>query len=84
MAEAASKAVAIAGRVAASTGPSRTIQLVMIFEVANPWVHATTRRVVDVAFAEVRASLRPFPTAPVLSVGRRVSKEGMISVGGSF
>lgn len=56
-------------------------------EVANPRVHATTRRVVDVAFAEERASLKPLPAisySAVLSVERRVSKEGMISVGGNF
>jgi len=56
-------------------------------EVANPRVHATTRRVVDAAFAEERPSLGPLPAIPysaVLSVERRVSKEGMISVGGNL
>jgi hypothetical protein len=56
-------------------------------EVANPRVHATTRRVVDAAFAEERPSLKPLPAIPysaVLTVERRVSKEGMISVGGNF
>lgn len=56
-------------------------------EVANPRVHATTRRVVDEAFAEERSSLEPLPAMPysaVLTVERRVSKEGMISVGGNF
>ena len=56
-------------------------------EVANSRVHATTRRVVDAAFAEEQPSLKPLPAIPysaVLTVERRVSKEGMISVGGNF
>lgn len=56
-------------------------------EVANPRVHATTRRVVDEAFAEELPSLRPLPAIPynaVLTVERRVSKDGMVSVGGNF
>lgn len=55
-------------------------------EVANPRVHATTRRIVDEAFADERPSLRPLPAIPysaVLTVERRVSKDGMISVGGN-
>ncbi|WP_272011405.1 IS21 family transposase [Roseovarius sp. ZX-A-9] len=56
-------------------------------EVANPRVHATTRRVVDEAFAEEQPNLKPLPATPysaVLMVERRVSKDGMISVGGNF
>lgn len=56
-------------------------------KVANPRVHATTRRVVDAAFADEQPSLKPLPAIPysaVLTVERRVSKEGMISVGGNF
>ena len=56
-------------------------------EVANPRVHATTRRVVDEAFAEEGPSLTPLPAIPynaVLTVERRVSKDGMISVGGNL
>lgn len=56
-------------------------------EVANPRVHATTRRVVDEAFAQEQPSLKPLPATPysaVLTVERRVSKDGMISVGGNF
>ncbi len=56
-------------------------------EVANPRVHATTRRIVDEAFAEEVPSLKPLPAIPynaVLTVERRVSKDGMISVGGNF
>ncbi len=55
--------------------------------IANPRTHATTRRVVNEAFAEERASLRPLPLAPfrsVLKLERRISREGMVSVGGNF
>jgi hypothetical protein len=51
--------------------------------VANPRVHATTRRVVNEAFAEEKASLRPLPAAPyqaVLRLERRASHEGMLSM----
>ena len=53
--------------------------------VANPRVHATTRRVVNEAFAEER--LQPPPAVPfcaVLKLERRVSHEGMVSVGGNL
>jgi len=56
-------------------------------EVANPRLHASTRRVVDEAFAEELAHLKPLPAIPysaILSVERRVSKDGMIAVGGNF
>ena len=55
--------------------------------VANPRLHATTRRVVNEAFAEERAHLRQLPLAPfrsVLRLERRISREGMVSVGGNF
>ena len=55
--------------------------------VANPRVHATTRRVVNEAFAEERPHLRQLPLAPfraVLRLERRISHEGMVSVGGNF
>jgi transposase len=55
--------------------------------VANPRVHATTKRVVNEAFAEERPSLRPLPLAPyrtVLKLERRLSHEGMVSVGGNL
>lgn len=54
--------------------------------IANPRVHATTLRVVDEAFAEEQPSLKPLPTIPynaVLTVERRVSHEGMVSVAGN-
>ncbi len=46
-------------------------------EVANPRVHATTRRIVDGAFAEERPSLKPLPAIAynaVLTVERRASQ----------
>src|SRR5690606_3066381 len=54
--------------------------------VANPRKHATTQRFVNEAFAEERPHLRPLPLAPfksVLKLERRVSREGMVSVGGN-
>lgn len=54
--------------------------------VANPRVHATTQRVVMEAFAEERHHLRPLPLAPfrsVLRLERRISRDGMVSVGGN-
>ena len=55
--------------------------------VANPRNHATTRQVVNEAFAEERAHLRPLPLAlfrAVLRLGWRISREGMVSVGGNL
>ncbi|HET6522103.1 MAG TPA: IS21 family transposase, partial [Geminicoccaceae bacterium] len=55
--------------------------------VANPRVLATTRRVVNEAFIEERPALKPLPLAPyraVLKLERRVSHEGMVSVGGNL
>jgi transposase len=55
--------------------------------VANPRLHATTRRVVNEAFAEERLHLRPLPLAPfraVLRLERRISRDGMVSVGGNL
>ena len=56
-------------------------------EIANPRVHATTGRVVDEHFAEERPALIAHPAIPysaVLTVERRVSHEGMVSVGGNL
>ena len=56
-------------------------------EVANPRVHATTGRIVDDAFAEEQGALLSLPAHPydaVLTVERRVSHEGMVSVGGNL
>ncbi len=55
--------------------------------VANARVHATTRRVVAEAFAEERGALRSLPLVPyraVLTLERRVSHEGMVSVAGNL
>ena len=52
--------------------------------VANPRVHASTQRVVNEAFAEEKPHLKTLPLAPfrsVLKLERRVSHEGMVSVG---
>lgn len=54
--------------------------------VANPRVRATTLRVVNEAFAEERQHLRPLPLAPfraVLKLERRISREGMVILGGN-
>jgi len=54
--------------------------------IANPRVHASTRRVINEAFAEERPHLRPLPLAPfqsVLRLERRISRDGMVSVGGN-
>ena len=55
--------------------------------VANPRVHATTQRVVNEVFAEEKGHLKTLPLAPfgsVLKLERRVSHEGMVSVGGNL
>lgn len=54
--------------------------------IANPRVHATTSRVVEEHFAEERSSLIPLPAIPysaVLTVERRITKDGMVSVAGN-
>ena len=56
-------------------------------DVANPRVHATTGRVVDEAFAEEKPTLLLLPLIPfgaVLRLDRRISCEGMVSVGGNY
>jgi transposase len=56
-------------------------------EVANTRVHATTDRVVAEHFAEEGASLSPVPAGAfnaTLKLQRRVSHEGMVSVGGNL
>lgn len=53
---------------------------------ANPRKQATTLRFVNEAFAEERPHLRPLSLAPLrsfLRLERRVSREGMVSVGGN-
>jgi len=56
-------------------------------EIANPRVHATTNKAVNEAFAAEQPFLIPLPDHPydaVLTVERRVSHEGMVSVGGNL
>src|SRR5436190_2333669 len=56
-------------------------------KIANPRVHATTQRVVNEAFAEEKSTLKPLPPVPyraVLKLERRVSHEGMVSIGGNL
>jgi transposase len=56
-------------------------------QVANRRRHGTTGRIVAEHFAEERAALRPLPAGPfnaVLGLERRVSHEGMVSVGGNL
>ncbi len=55
--------------------------------VANPRVHATTQRIVNEVFVEERSHLKPLPLAPFKAVPRlerRISREGMVSVGGNL
>lgn len=55
--------------------------------VANLRLHGTTHRIVSEAFAEERPSLRPLPAMPfraVLRLERRVTHEGLVSVGGNL
>lgn len=55
--------------------------------IANARVHATTGRVIEEHFAEERPALIAHPTiaySAVLTIERRVSHEGMVSVGGNL
>jgi transposase len=55
--------------------------------VANPRTHATTGRVINQAFAEEKPSLKPVPPVPfrcALTLERRISHDGMVSVGGNL
>jgi transposase len=56
-------------------------------QIANARVHATTDRVIGEHFAQERASLLPLPAGAfnaTLKLQRRVSHEGMVSVGGNL
>ena len=56
-------------------------------EVANTRVHATTRRVVCEHFADEQPHLKPLPAGPfqaVLRLDRRVTRDGMVSIGGNL
>lgn len=55
--------------------------------VANPRLHATTGRIVNEAFGEEKPALQSLPLIPfgaVLKLERRISHEGMVSVGGNY
>jgi transposase len=55
--------------------------------VANVRVHGTTQRVVAAAFAEEKPALKPLPLVPfraVLRLERRVSHDGLVSIGGNY
>jgi transposase len=55
--------------------------------VANPRRHATTGRIVLEHFAEEKPYLKALPAMPftvVLTLDRRVTREGMVSVGGNL
>jgi transposase len=55
--------------------------------VANPRRHATTGRIVLEHFADEKPYLKALPTMPfnvVLTLDRRVTREGMVSVGGNL
>jgi hypothetical protein len=56
-------------------------------EIANARIHATTRRLIEEHFREEQPSLIAHPAIPysaVLTVERRISHEGMVSVGGNL
>jgi transposase len=56
-------------------------------QIANRRLHGTTGRIVIEHFAEERPALKPLPAGPfnaVLRLERRISHEGMISVGGNL
>jgi transposase len=56
-------------------------------QVANRRLHGTTGRIVIEHFADERPSLKPLPVGPfnaVLRLERRISHEGMISIGGNL
>jgi transposase len=56
-------------------------------QVANRRLHGTTRRIVIEHFTEERPSLKHLPAGPfnaVLGLERRISREGMVSVGGNL
>lgn len=55
--------------------------------VANVRLHATTQRVVAEAFAAEKQDLQPLPAAAfdaLLKLERRVSHEGLVSIGGNY
>ena len=56
-------------------------------QVANRRLHGTTGRIVAEHFTEERPSLKPLPAGPfnaVLRLERRISRDGMVSIGGNL
>lgn len=55
--------------------------------VANIRLHGTTQRIVSDAFAAERPELQPLPAVPfeaLLKLERRVSHDGLVSIGGNY
>jgi transposase len=55
--------------------------------VANVRLHGTTQRIVSEAFAAERPELQPLPALPfdtLLKLERRVSHDGLVSIGGNY
>ena len=55
--------------------------------VANVRLHGTTQRIVSEAFAAERLELQPLPATPfdaLLKLERRVSHDGLVSIGGNY
>ena len=54
-------------------------------EIANPRQHATTRRIIIEAFAEEQLQALPaIPYSAAITVERRISRDGMVSVDGNL
>jgi transposase len=55
--------------------------------VANVRLHGTTQRIIAEAFAAEQAELQPLPAGPfdeLLKLERRVSHDGLVSIGGNY
>jgi len=55
--------------------------------IANPRCHGTTRRIVEESFAEESPHLQALPLLPfntTMSIQRRISRDGMVSVSGNL
>jgi hypothetical protein len=55
--------------------------------VANVRLHGTTQRIVSEAFAAEKPELQPLPAVPfdaLLKLERRVSHDGLVSIGGNY
>src|SRR3954454_18561781 len=55
--------------------------------VANVRLHGTTQRIVSEAFAAEKPALQPLPATPfdaLLKLERRVSHDGLVSIGGNY